>query len=94
MTEGSRFGMPYKSAMAHIKKCKQETYLCPFGCVDEMTGTISEVVGEFINEHLEECDNFKKKCKKCEIPFDRAAIDKHDCFEELKKKLAEKSVIT
>jgi len=82
---GSAFGIPYSKALSHLKKCKSETYLCPFGCVDELTKTTSEIVGEFMNEHLEECDHFKVKCHKCDIGFARDQIDKHDCFEELKK---------
>ena len=82
---GSAFGVPYKRALTHLKKCKSETYLCPFKCIDEITGTTTEIVGEFMNDHLEECDNFKVKCKVCGVPFAIDQLDKHDCFEELKK---------
>ena len=58
-------------------------FKCPFGCIDELTGTVSEVVGEFIDEHLEECENFKLKCKKCDIFFEKSMLDNHNCFEEL-----------
>ena len=83
MAGGSPFGIPYKCAINHLKKCKNETYLCPFGCVDDMTKTTSEIVGEFMKDHLDECDSFKVKCPTCNVLFARDQLDKHDCFQEL-----------
>ena len=81
ISDSCKFGIPYERALNHIKKCKAETFLCPFGCIDELTNTTSEIVGEFIDEHLEECENFQIKCNKCEILFKNSMITKHDCFE-------------
>ena len=60
------------------------------GCIDDHDKTVSEIVGEFMDEHLEECDNFKVSCPKCSVKFARDQLDKHDCFAELQKLLAEK----
>ena len=57
--------------MNHLRRCKKETYICPYGCIDLNTNKVSQIVGEFMNDHMEECDKLKVKCPQCEILFAR-----------------------
>ena len=73
--------MTYDQALAHLIKCPNEKYICPF-CPS------LEILGKEMDKHLIDCPNYQEQCPDCNLQVKRCEFDGHDCFTALKKAYA------